>query len=33
MGFHLFDDPREQSLRTAVYRCLGIQPRTPGRNR
>jgi hypothetical protein len=29
MGFHLFDDPREQSLRTAVYRCLGVQPRTP----
>ena len=28
----LFDDPREQSLRTAVYRCLGIQPRTPHRN-
>jgi CubicO group peptidase (beta-lactamase class C family) len=33
MGFHLFDDPREQTLRTAVYRCLGIQPRTPRRNR
>jgi CubicO group peptidase (beta-lactamase class C family) len=33
MGFHLFDDPREQTLRTAVYRCLGTQPRTPRRNR
>ena len=33
MGFHLFDDPREQSLRTAVYRCLGVQPRTPCPNR
>src|SRR4029453_2597172 len=31
MGFHLFDDPREQSLRTAVYRCLGVQARTPRR--
>jgi hypothetical protein len=26
MSFHLFDDPREQTLRTAVYRCLGTQP-------
>jgi CubicO group peptidase (beta-lactamase class C family) len=33
MGFHMVDDPREQTLRTAVYRCLGIQPRTPRRNR
>jgi CubicO group peptidase (beta-lactamase class C family) len=22
MGFHFFDDPREHTLRTAVYRCL-----------
>ena len=33
MGFHLFDDPREHALRTAVYRCLGIQPHTPRRHR
>jgi CubicO group peptidase (beta-lactamase class C family) len=32
MGFHMVDDPREQTLRAAVYRCLGIQPRTPRRN-
>jgi CubicO group peptidase (beta-lactamase class C family) len=32
MGFHMFDDPREQTLRTAFYRCLGIRPRTPRRN-
>ena len=32
MGFHMVDDPREQTPRAAVYRCLGIQPRTPRRN-
>jgi CubicO group peptidase (beta-lactamase class C family) len=32
MGFPLFDDPREQTLRAAVYRCLGTQPRPPRRN-
>jgi hypothetical protein len=32
MGFYMVDDPREQTLRTAVYRCLGIQPRTPRRS-
>jgi CubicO group peptidase (beta-lactamase class C family) len=32
MGFHIVNDPREQALRTAVYRCLGTQPRRPRRN-
>jgi hypothetical protein len=33
MGFHLFDDPREQTLRTALYRCLGTPPGTPRHHR
>ena len=32
MGTHLYDDPREKSVRDACYRCIGIPAETIGRS-
>lgn len=35
LGLHMWNDPREASLRDAIYRCLGVDPgtsHTAGRN-